>query len=219
MWIISLHVSSPGIWHMDQHDGIEERSHGDMLFEKHCHGLWSARPLTGGFLVFEPHTGMVSDLRKTGTISALRPVLKIETHLKQKYPQGENIDCCWHQFVSSESVLSRPCFLWACEVRDLRQDFQKKNKQINECMNEYINEWMNPLLWKAQYALMVKTTYQGFLDSLLSDQVNILWKQLINFTSSANCVKMLGYRRDQEWFLILWPCKAMSADHFPSFSG
>lgn len=27
MWIISLHVSSPGIWHLDQNDGMEQGSH------------------------------------------------------------------------------------------------------------------------------------------------------------------------------------------------
>lgn len=38
--------------------------------------------------------GMVSDLRKTGAINTLQPVPKIETHLKQKHPQGKSIDHC-----------------------------------------------------------------------------------------------------------------------------
>lgn len=33
--------------------------------------------------------GMVSDLRETGAINTLPPVLKIETCLKQKNPQGK----------------------------------------------------------------------------------------------------------------------------------
>lgn len=176
MWIISLHVSSPGIWRMDQHDGMEEWSHGDMSLEKHCHGLGSAKPLTGGFPVSEPHTWHGVWSVKNWGYKCFSSCTKNRDSFKAKVFTGEKYWLLMTSICVFRVLLSRPCFLWVCEVRDLRQDFQKKNKW----MNSWMNTWMNSLLEKAQYVLTVKTTHQGFLDSFLSVQVNILWKELIS---------------------------------------
>lgn len=127
MWIISLHVSSPGIWHMDHNDGMEQGSHQKYVIREKLPWAGECVHLIRRVLHCLNHIpGMVSDLRKTEAINTLQPILKIETRLKQKNPQGKSIDRCWHQFVSSSICLSPPCCLWVCRAGGLRWDFQGK---------------------------------------------------------------------------------------------
>lgn len=103
MWIISLHMSSPGIWHMDQHDGMEQGSHGNISLEKNLPGCGNAWHFIRRFPHFLNHIpGMVSELWKTGAINALHPVLKIKTHLKQNNPHGKK----YWQLLTSICVFS-----------------------------------------------------------------------------------------------------------------
>lgn len=163
MWIISLHVSSPGIWRMDQHDGMEEWSHRDMLLEKHCHGLWSIRPHTGGFPVSERHTlhGVWSVKNRgykwSSSCTKNKDSLKAKVSTGGKYWFLLTLICVFRVCVV-QAMLSLG--LWS---KGSYTEFSKKNKWMNECMNEYTSEWMNLLLGKAQYVIMVKTTHQGFL--------------------------------------------------------
>lgn len=88
-----------------------------------CTALHQAgSPLSG------PHTWHDVWSVKNGGYIYPHPVLKIETHLKQKNLQWKSIDHCWHQFVLSVS-------LWAYEVGDPRQDFQEKSEWMNESLS------------------------------------------------------------------------------------
>ena len=76
---------------------------------------------------------------KTGAINALCPVLKIETHLRQKIHKEK---------VLTAADISCPAHAaWACEFKDPRQDFQKKNESMSEWIHELMNESPYIPLW------------------------------------------------------------------------
>lgn len=185
MWIISLHVSSPGIWHMDDNDGMEQGSHREYVIrEKLPQGPEMYGTSSGGFSHCLNHIpGMVSDLRNPGykypsSCTKNRDSFEAKESTGKKYWPLLTSICVFQYLCFSGHAFRKPATLGIFD-----RIFRKK-----------IERRKDSLLGKALYASMVKTTCQHFLDAFTNLQVHLLWKQSTKITCHVNVVKMLGFR-------------------------